>query len=52
MEKIKAVFDKDTRNFHCYKISGTEVQGSLYVSKDVKEIPNELVIELTVKGIE
>ena len=49
--KIQAVYDKDTFRCHRYFIKEAEgVKGTIYIDKDLEEVPKEIIIEMKVKG--
>lgn len=47
--EIKAVYVKDSKRYHRYEIEGTEVTGSIYVSKDLEQVPKTITVTLSVK---
>lgn len=46
--EIKATYVKDSKRYHRYEIEGTDVTGSIYVTKD-KDVPKTITITLSVK---
>lgn len=51
--KIKAKFDKDTKRMHRFNIESKDgVAGSIYVSKDLNPLPEEITVELKAKSDE
>jgi len=46
--EVKAVYVKDSKRYHRYEIEGTDVTGSIYVTKD-KDVPKTITITLSVK---
>lgn len=50
MTTVTATYDQDSKRYHRYLIdAGQEVVGNIYISKDVKAVPEELTIKLRVK---
>jgi len=47
--EIKAVYVKDSKRYHRYEIEGTEVTGSIYVSKEMDPMPKTITVTLAVK---
>lgn len=48
--EIVAVFDHDSKNYHCFSIREVEgVKGSVYISKDVV-VPDAVNVRLMTKG--
>jgi len=47
--EVKAIYMKDSKRYHRYEIEGTEVTGSIYVSKDLEQVPKTITVTLSVK---
>ena len=43
---VKATYVKDSKRYHRYEIEGTEVTGSIYVSKELNPIPKTITVTL------
>ena len=46
---VKATYVKDSKRYHRYEIEGTDVTGSIYVSKELNPIPKTITVTLSVK---
>jgi hypothetical protein len=46
--EVKATYVKDSKRYHRYEIEGTEVTGSIYVSKGLEPLPKTITITLVV----
>ena len=45
--KMKAKYERDSKNYHVYKIEGSdEIVGSLYIGKTADPFPKQVLIEL------
>ena len=47
--EIKATYVKDRKRYHRYEIEGTDVTGSIYVSRDLPQVPKTITVTLSVK---
>jgi len=46
--EVKATYAKDSKRYHRYEIEGTEVTGSIYVSKGLTPTPKTITVTLVV----
>ena len=50
--ELTATYDQDSKRYHRYIIDeGQGIVGNLYISKEVKAVPEELTIRLKVKDV-
>jgi hypothetical protein len=46
--EVKAVYVKDSKRYHRYEIEGTDITGSIYITKN-KDVPKTITVTLAVK---
>lgn len=46
--QVKCIYDKDSKRFHRYSIGeyGDEIVGNLYVAKNAKSVPKQIMLNL------
>lgn len=47
--KVKAIFEADTKRFHCFAIKSGEVTGTLYIPRG-DDVPDVVEVDLHTKA--